>query len=76
MSYQCIPCPVGVVFTSADRLARQMTEQEGVLAEVWRAGGRVFSLGDGGEILEDDPLIRCAPPSARCAVSSPNSNEA
>ena len=32
-----------------------MTEQEGVLAEVWRAGGHVFSLGDGGELLEDDP---------------------
>ena len=32
-----------------------MTEQEGVLAEVWRAGGHVFSLGDGGEMLEDDP---------------------
>jgi DNA invertase Pin-like site-specific DNA recombinase len=45
----------GIVFTSLDRLARKMTEQEGVLAEVWRAGGHVFSLGDGGEILEDDP---------------------
>jgi hypothetical protein len=32
-----------------------MTEQKGVLAEVWRAGGHVFSLGDGGEVLEDDP---------------------
>jgi DNA invertase Pin-like site-specific DNA recombinase len=32
-----------------------MTEQEGVLADVWRSGGRVFSLGDGGEVLEDDP---------------------
>jgi DNA invertase Pin-like site-specific DNA recombinase len=45
----------GIVFTSLDRLARKMTEQEGVLAEVWRAGGHVFSLGDGGEVLEDDP---------------------
>jgi len=45
----------GIVFASLDRLARKMTEQEGVLAEVWRAGGHVFSLGDGGEILEDDP---------------------
>jgi DNA invertase Pin-like site-specific DNA recombinase len=45
----------GMVFTSLDRLARKMTEQEGVLAEVWRVGGRVFSLGDGGEVLEDDP---------------------
>lgn len=44
-----------IVFTSLDRLARAMTQQEGVLAEVWSAGGRVFSLGDGGEVLEDDP---------------------
>lgn len=44
-----------IVFTSLDRLARAMTEQEGVLAQVWAAGGRAFSLGDGGEVLEDDP---------------------
>lgn len=45
----------GMVVTSLDRLARQMTQQEGVLAEVWNSGARVFSLGDGGEVLEDDP---------------------
>lgn len=45
----------GIVFTSLDRLARRMTEQEGVLGEVWAADGTVFSLGDGGEVLEDDP---------------------
>lgn len=44
-----------LVVTSLDRLARQMTQQEGCLAEVWKAGGKVFSLGDGGEVLEDDP---------------------
>lgn len=44
-----------LVVTSLDRLARQMTQQEGILAEVWKSGGRVFSLGDGGEVLEDDP---------------------
>lgn len=44
-----------MVITSLDRLARQMTQQEGVLAQVWASGGRVFSLGDGGEVLEDDP---------------------
>lgn len=44
-----------LVITSPDRLARQMTQQEGCLAEVWKAGGKVFSLGDGGEVLEDDP---------------------
>jgi DNA invertase Pin-like site-specific DNA recombinase len=45
----------GIVITSLDRLARQMTQQEGVLAQVWSSGGRVYSLGDGGEVLEDDP---------------------
>lgn len=44
-----------LVVTSLDRLARQMTQQEGCLAEVWKAGKKVFSLGDGGEVLEDDP---------------------
>ena len=44
-----------LVVTSLDRLARQMTQQEGVLAEIWKAKGKVFSLGDGGEVLEDDP---------------------
>lgn len=44
-----------LVVASLDRLARQMTQQEGCLAEVWKSGGKVFSLGDGGEVLEDDP---------------------
>jgi len=45
----------GIVFTSLDRLARRMTEQEGILGEVWAADGTVYSLGDGGEVLQDDP---------------------
>lgn len=45
----------GIVFTSLDRLARKMTAQEGILARVWEVEGTVFSLGDGGEVLEDDP---------------------
>lgn len=45
----------GVVMTSLDRLARLLTEQEGILAQVWAKGGRAFALGDGGEVLEDDP---------------------
>lgn len=44
-----------LVVTSLDRLARQMTQQEGVLAQVWMSGGKVISLDDGGEVLEDDP---------------------
>lgn len=45
----------GIVFTSLDRLARKMTEQEGILSEIWKARGNVFSLGDGGIVLQDDP---------------------
>lgn len=44
-----------IVFTSLDRLARRMTEQEGILGEIWSVGGVAISLGDGGVILEDDP---------------------
>jgi DNA invertase Pin-like site-specific DNA recombinase len=44
-----------VVITSLDRLARAMTQQEGILGEVWASGGQLISLGDGGEVLEDDP---------------------
>jgi DNA invertase Pin-like site-specific DNA recombinase len=37
-----------------DRLARELTVQEAILGQVWRAGGRVFSTTR-GEILADDP---------------------
>jgi DNA invertase Pin-like site-specific DNA recombinase len=37
-----------------DRLARELTVQEAVLAQAWRAGGRVFTV-DSGEVLADDP---------------------
>lgn len=36
-----------------DRLARQLTIQEAVLAHIWQRGGRVFTT-DGGEVLPDD----------------------
>lgn len=45
----------GIVVYSLDRLARKLEHQEGILAHVWKDAGRVFSIGDGGEILEDDP---------------------
>lgn len=45
----------GVVVASLDRLARRLTVQEAVLAHVWDAGGRVFTIDEGGEIAEDDP---------------------
>jgi DNA invertase Pin-like site-specific DNA recombinase len=44
----------GIVVGKLDRLARQLTTQEAILALVWREGGRVFTAED-GEVLRDDP---------------------
>lgn len=44
----------GLVITSIDRLARNLTVQEVALAEVWDSNGRVFTV-DSGEVLSDDP---------------------
>jgi DNA invertase Pin-like site-specific DNA recombinase len=45
----------GLVCYSLDRLAREITVQEAILAKVWaEAGGRVFTT-DQGEVLRDDP---------------------
>jgi DNA invertase Pin-like site-specific DNA recombinase len=44
----------GLIVARLDRLARQLTVQEAVLARVWRDSRRVFS-SDSGEILQDDP---------------------
>jgi DNA invertase Pin-like site-specific DNA recombinase len=43
-----------VIIPRLDRLARELTVQEGVLAHIWRLGGRVFTA-DGGEVLADGP---------------------
>src|SRR5438105_3363757 len=43
----------GIVITSIDRLARSLTVQEGVMGQVWRLGGKVFTV-DGGEVPQDD----------------------
>lgn len=43
-----------LVVPKLDRLARALTVQEAVLAQVWRHGGRVFAV-DQGEVLRDDP---------------------
>ena len=45
----------GIVVSNLDRLARKLTVQEAVLADIWEAEGRVFSVDEDGEILEDDP---------------------
>jgi DNA invertase Pin-like site-specific DNA recombinase len=42
-----------LVLPRLDRLARQLTVQEAVLAHLWQRGGRVF-CADSGEILADD----------------------
>lgn len=44
----------GLVVYKLDRLARTLSVQEAVLAQVWKGGGRVWSV-DVGEVLQDDP---------------------
>lgn len=44
----------GLVVYKLDRLARVLSVQEGVLAQVWKNGGAVFAV-DVGEVLRDDP---------------------
>ena len=44
----------GLLVRDLDRLAREVTVQEAVLAEVWRMGGAVFTA-TAGEVLRDDP---------------------
>lgn len=44
----------GIVAARIDRLARELTAQEGIFALVWREGGHVFTA-DYGEWLRDDP---------------------
>jgi DNA invertase Pin-like site-specific DNA recombinase len=44
----------GLVVYRLDRLARSLTVQEAALSQVWRHGGRAFTV-DGGEVPADDP---------------------
>jgi DNA invertase Pin-like site-specific DNA recombinase len=44
----------GIVTYRLDRLARNLTIQEGTLSKVWALGGTVFAV-DIGEIPQDDP---------------------
>jgi DNA invertase Pin-like site-specific DNA recombinase len=44
----------GLVVHRLDRLARQLTVQEAILAHVWQCAGAVFTV-DAGEVLRDDP---------------------
>jgi DNA invertase Pin-like site-specific DNA recombinase len=44
----------GLVVYKLDRLARALTVQEAVLAQVWKSGGRAWAV-DVGEVLRDDP---------------------
>jgi DNA invertase Pin-like site-specific DNA recombinase len=45
----------GVVMRDLDRIARTLTVQEAVLAQVWHLGGHVFVVTDSDEIPQDDP---------------------
>src|SRR5260221_7745786 len=44
----------GLLVARLDRLAREVTVQEGILALVWLGGWHVFTA-DAGEVLADDP---------------------
>jgi DNA invertase Pin-like site-specific DNA recombinase len=44
----------GLAVYKLDRLARALTVQEAILAQVWKHGRRVFTV-DLGEVLRDDP---------------------
>ncbi len=45
----------GLVVAKLDRLARQLTVQEAVLAQVWKSAGRAVYTVDLGEVRRDDP---------------------
>src|SRR6516165_8608416 len=45
----------GLIALNLDRLARKLEIQEAILATVWEAGGRVFTVEDDGEVPEDNP---------------------
>jgi DNA invertase Pin-like site-specific DNA recombinase len=44
----------GLIAYNLDRLARKLEVQEGILAKVWDAGAKVFTVED-GEVPQDDP---------------------
>lgn len=48
------PQAEGLVVSHLDRLARQLTTQEAILALAWRESAAVFTA-EGGEVLRDDP---------------------
>lgn len=48
------PRACGLLVARLDRLARELTVQEAVLAVAWNAGAQVFAA-DSGEVMRDDP---------------------
>jgi DNA invertase Pin-like site-specific DNA recombinase len=45
----------GVVMRDLDRIARTLTVQEAVLAQLWKLGAHVFVVTDAAEVPQDDP---------------------
>jgi DNA invertase Pin-like site-specific DNA recombinase len=45
----------GVIMRDLDRIARTLTVQEAVLAQLWRLGGHAFVVTDADEVPQDDP---------------------
>jgi DNA invertase Pin-like site-specific DNA recombinase len=44
-----------VIMRDLDRIARTLTVQEGVLAQLWKLGGHAFVVTDPDEVPQDDP---------------------
>lgn len=45
----------GVIMRDLDRIARTLTVQEAVLAQLWKLGGRAYVVTSAEEIPQDDP---------------------
>lgn len=45
----------GIILRDLDRIARTLTTQEVILAEIWKNGGHVFVTATANEIPKDDP---------------------
>ncbi len=45
----------GIVMRDLDRIARELTTQEGILAQLWKFGGHCYITTQAEEIPQDDP---------------------
>jgi DNA invertase Pin-like site-specific DNA recombinase len=45
----------GIIMRDLDRIARELTTQEGILAQLWKFGGHCYITTQAEEIPQDDP---------------------